>query len=124
MSVTQATQMAEDLKSLLVTFGESVVFTPKGGQARTLTAIVQRRGLFLSDSDHARSTLMRSVTVLKDQYDATYGGISEVNVGDTMVIDNRVMSHTGITTDENAAGWSIEFQTTRMERMGSNVANR
>lgn len=121
MSITQISQQKYDLISVLATFGESVTFKPRHGPARTITAVLQRRGDYRPVGDALQKVRLVELTVLKDETDTTYGGIREVNLYDTATIDGTVYAFNGSVLRESTHGWELEFQSTEMNRRSSNT---
>lgn len=74
--------IAKGLPLLMAQFGESVVYRPREGMPRTLTAIIDREPPQAVIGTEA-PTFKYMVTVIADRTAATYGGIeaTEVDTG-------------------------------------------
>jgi hypothetical protein len=103
---------------------ESITYTPKGGTARTITAIIDEDAQFIATQTDAALADMAAIYATRDPLT----GIDQPQLGDTITFTRSglviVWAWTGETGDADEFSWWLVFKRTRMERMGSNVSGR
>lgn len=123
MSSRLGSIIAADLPTFLADFGESVTYTTREGVARPLYALTE----FASEEDITIADVLATenehlwVTVQAAQADATYGGVSNPTIGDTLQRSgdsiNSLWSFAG-QVEEIAGGWKMAFYRRRVTRFG------
>lgn len=122
-------QRRYDLLAHLASFGESVTFQPIGNPARTITGIVNRPGVAPRDTDRGYEHLSTlHVTVLRDEDDATYGGIRLIELNDRLLLprdpEQLVYKFSGQVFDPTDFGWTLEFTANLIKRLGGENVQR
>jgi hypothetical protein len=115
--------LAADLPGLLADFGESVVYTPKNGVDRSLSAITEYgreeditiMDVLATENEHLW------VVALSDQSNTTYGGVTNPTIGDMLQGDGEAStsrwSFAG-QAEELPGGWLMLFVRRRVTRYG------
>jgi len=89
--MTFKTQMKDDVINCLLNsdeMAEAILYTPKGGTAKSIKAIIDRRRIIPAGEDSGRTLINQVEIVIAN--DSTYG-VSSVNKGgDTVSLPERI----------------------------------
>lgn len=124
MSRTFRDTEALDAQIVLSTnyFGESCTYIPKGGEASTVTAIVDRSVRPNQDQFGLWSDRIAQATVLKAEIASIPEYGSSLKTSD--LAEGEAYSFEGTIVDEDAAAWTLEFVIHDTKRRGGNWAKK
>ena len=104
-------------------FGEEVTYFPAVGDSRAVTAIVVEEAERLVDGDYKVEVERLTINVLRDQADATHGGVERPQPGDRLKrdgdLDSNLYAFTGDTEPSSEDTWTLVFERPVSRRHGT-----
>jgi hypothetical protein len=98
-------------ESLLAVMGEECSYYPKGGDARTITAVIEQDASLTESGQRQDSQDTIHALVMRDADHADFGGIASPQPGDAFTregSDDR-FSYSGRKREVSTSAWVLEF---------------
>lgn len=111
--------------AMFAVFGDSVTYFPKGGGSRALTLnVARRRRDFREESGNLVAVEVIECRCLRDETDATHGGINSPQIGDGLLLavaedaEQRKFTYLGVADGINTTDWLLHFSRDVIFRQG------
>jgi hypothetical protein len=109
-------------ETLLSLMGEQCTFYPKDSDSRTVTAAVEQDADLQDVAASVDSMDVINVLVMRDDNDATYGGIGAPKIGEAITREGSddKFSFSGVKREVSTTAWVLRFDRKRRFEIGGN----
>ena len=111
--------------AMFAVFGDSVTYFPKGGGSRSLVVnVARRRRDFREEGGNLVAVEVIECRVLRDEADATHGGINNPQIGDGLLLaaaedaEQRRFTYLGVADSVSSIDWLLHFSRDVIFRQG------